>query len=151
MTDPDVQLVYVQPIEIIRSDEDPILSQLTGTIVTKTSWPGMDRRDNEADMYRDSAGRFGTISHVCSYEGVDSHRQVISNILLVIEEANIRQYFWPIVVATPPKKLDIRTFRLTVFNVEGKSLVEAKTPRQLSRSWAHFLLGTFFDILWCIH
>ena len=96
-------------------------------------------------MYRDSAGRFGTTSHVCSYEGVDKHRQVISNILLVIEESDIEQYYWPIFVETPPEKLDIRTFRFTVFNVEGKSLVEAKTPRQLSRSWAHFLLGTSAD------
>ena len=96
-------------------------------------------------MYRDSAGRFGTIPHVCSYEGVGEHREVISNILFVPQEGDIEQYHWPIFSDTPPEKPDIRTIRLNVFGVEGKSLVKAKSPRQLSRAWASFLLGAFVD------
>ncbi|KAF9644543.1 hypothetical protein BDM02DRAFT_3190520 [Thelephora ganbajun] len=118
-TDPDVQVKYIHPKEIIRSEDDPILSKLTGTVIVKTSWPGLDRRSNEADMYRDSAGRFGTIPH----------------------ESDIQQHFWKIFARVPPKKPETRTLRFTVFGVKGKSLVEARNPRQLSRALAHFLLG----------
>lgn len=130
---------------ITRSEDDPILSKLTGTVVVKTSWPGTDRRDNEANMYRDSAGRFGTIPHVCSYEGAGRHREVISNILFVPQEADVGKYHWNIFINTPPVKPEVRTLRFTVFSAEGKSLMEAKSPRQLSRSLAHSLLGAFID------
>jgi len=143
-----VQLRYIRPKEITRSEDDPILSGLTGTIVVKTSWPGTDRRTNEADMYRDSAGRFGTIPHVCSYEGADIHREVISNILFVPQNNDVKRYYWPIFVDTPPKRPEVRTLRINVFSVEGKSLIEAKSPRQLSRTWAHSLLGMFVDTPW---
>jgi len=96
-------------------------------------------------MYRDSAGRFGTIPHVCSYEGAGSHREAISNILLVPHGDDVKRYHWPIFGDAPPEKPEVRTLRFTVFSAEGKSLVEAKSPRQLSRSWAHSLLGTFVD------
>ena len=145
LTDPDVQLKYVRPWEIIRSVGDPILSEFTGTVVIKTSWPGTDSRRNEADMYRDSAGRFGTIPHVCSYWGVGEHREVISNTLFVPQEDEIKHYYWPIFTPIPPRKPDIRTLMLTVFSVEGTSLVKAKSPRQLPRSWAHSLLGMFVN------
>ena len=147
---PDVQPKYTQPREIIRSENDPTLSELTGTVVVKTSWPGIDRRSNEANMYRDSAGRFGTIPHVCSYEGVDGHRQAVSNILFLPQEDDIQRCYWPIFTNTPPERPDIRTLRFTVFGVEGKSLVEAKSPRQLSRAWAHFLLGVCAIAILCV-
>ena len=144
-TDPSIELEYIQPNEITRSEDDPILSQLTGTVVVKTSWPGTDRRSNEADMYRDSAGRFGTIPHVCSYEGAGRHRVVISNNLLVPQAQgdDLVRYHWPIFDSEPPRKPEIRILKFSVFSVKGKSLVEAKSPRQLSRSWAHSLLGMF--------
>ena len=132
-------------MEIFRSEDDPILSELAGTIVVKTSWPGTDRRRNEAEMYRDSAGRFGTIPHVCSYEGAGRHREVISNIIFVPREDSVEQCHWPIFTSLPPKRPEVRTLGFSVFSVEGKSLVKAKSPRQLSRSWAHSLLGTFVD------
>ena len=142
-----MQLEYVQPGEIIRSEDDPILSELTGTIVVKTSWPGTDRRSNEASMYRDSAGRFGTIPHVCSYGGMGGHGEVISNILFVPQEGDVERYHWPIFTDVTPRKPEVRTLGFTVFSTEGKSLVEVKSPRQLSRSWAHSLLGAFVDTL----
>ena len=95
-------------------------------------------------MYRDSAGRFGTIPHVCSYEAVGKHREAISNILFLPAEDEIKKYHWSIFSTTPPEKPDIRTLRFTVFTAEGKSLVEAKSPRQISRAWANSLLGAFF-------
>ena len=98
-------------------------------------------------MYRDSAGRFGTIPHVCSYEVVDEQREVISNILFLPGEENIEEYHWPIFSRTAPEKLDIRTFRLNVFSVEGKLLTEARSPQQLSRGMGHFLLGVSADTL----
>ena len=147
-TDPSVQLKYIQPKEIVRSEDDPILSDLTDTVIVKTSWPGTDRRRNEANMYRDSAGRFGTIPHVCSYEGAGRHREVISNVLFVPPEHDVKRYHWPIFTDIPPRKPEIRTLRFTVFAVEGKSLVEAKSPRQLSRAWAHSLLGMFVGTPW---
>ena len=146
-TAPDVQLEYIQPQEIIRSEKDPTLSDLvdTGdTVVLKTSWPPIDRRNNEANMYRASGGRFGTIPHVCSYEAVGKHREAISNILFLPAEDEIGQYYWSILSTTPPEKPDIRTLRFTVFAAEGKLLTEAKSPRQISRAWADSLLGAFF-------
>ena len=148
-TAPDTQLEYIQPREIIRSEKDPALSELVDTVVLKTSWPAIDRRTNEANMYRASGGRFGTIPHVCSYEAVGKHREAISNILFLPAEDEIGEYHWTIFSSTPPKKPDIRTLRFTVFAVEGKSLAEAKSPRQLSRAWADFVLGLSFVAL-CI-
>jgi len=130
-------------MKITRSAGDPILSTLTGTVVVKTSWPGIDRRDNEANMYRDSAGRFGTIPHVCSYEGAGRHREVISNILFVPRKADPNDRHWKVFAHNPPSDPEVRTLRFSIFSVEGKLLVEAKSPRQLSRSWAHSLLGAF--------
>lgn len=45
----------------------------------------------------------------------------------------------------------IRTLRFAVFGGEGKPLIEAKNPHQLSRSSACFLLGAFVNILWYLH
>ena len=139
-----MQLEYFRPEEIIRSKGDPILSNLTG-VVAKTSWPGSDRRHNEANMYRDSAGRFGTIPHVCSYEGAGRHREVISNTIFVPPKQDLENHYWKIFTNTPPSDPEVRTLRFTIFSVEGKLLVEAKSPRQLSRAWAHSLLGTFIN------
>jgi len=140
-----MQLKYIQPWEIIRSEDDPILSELAGTVVAKTSWPGTGRRRNEADMYRDSAGRFGTIPHVYSYDGLGEHCELISNIQFVPLEDDIKRCYWPIFTDVPPEKPEVRTLRFTAFSAEDKLLVEAGSPRQLSRSWAHSLLGTFVD------
>jgi hypothetical protein len=143
-----VQLNYVRPKEIVRSESDPILGDLTGTVVVKTSWPGTDRRHNEASMYRDSDGRFGTIPHVCSYEAVGKYREVISNVLLVPQGDDVEKRHWPLFETAPPKEPEIRTLRFTIFGAEGKLLVEAKSPRQLSRALANFLLGVFVDMFW---
>ena len=109
--------MYVQPKGITRSEDDPILSGLTGTVIVKTSWPGTDRRSNEADMYRDSAGRFGTIPHVCSYEGAGRHREVISNILFVPLEDDVKKRYWKIFTNSPPRNPEVRTLRFSVFSV----------------------------------
>ena len=143
-----MQLKYTQPKEIICSEDDPILSKLTGLIVIKTSWPETNCRTNEADMYHDSAGQFGTIPHVCSYEVVNEYCEVVSNILFVPQEDDITQHYWPIFTKILPKRPDIRTLGFTFFGVEGKSLVKAKSPHQLSQSLAHFLLGVFVYMLW---
>ena len=92
-------------------------------------------------MYRASSGRFGTIPHVCSYEGVGEHREVISNILFLPRNEDIDKYHWRIFSNDPPEKPDLRTLWFTVLGVEGRSLVEATSPRQLSRAWVHFILG----------
>lgn len=94
-------------------------------------------------MYHASSGRFGTIPHVCSYEAVGEHREVISNILFLPRDEDISKRHWPILCDHPPEKPEIRTLWFTVFGVEGRSLVEAKSPRQLSRAWVHFVLGVF--------
>ena len=141
-----MQLEFIKPMEITRSEDDPILSNLTGAVIVKTSWPGTDRRNNEADMYRDSAGRFGTIPHVCSYEGAGRYREAISNTLFVPLAGDVEKRHWKIFTNNPPKSAEVRTLRFSVFSVEGKSLLEAKSPRQLSRSWAHSLLGTSINI-----
>ena len=98
-------------------------------------------------MYRDSNGRFGTIPHVCSYEAVDEHRQVISNILFVPRNEDVAKYHWPIFSDDPPEKPDVRTLWFTLFGVDEQSLTEATSPRQLSRAWAHFVLGSAAGVL----
>ena len=92
-------------------------------------------------MCRASSGQFGTIPHVYSYEVVGEHCDVVSNILFLPRDEDISKYHWPILSDHPPKKPEIRTLWFTVFGVEGQSLVEAKSPRQLSRAWIHFVLG----------
>jgi hypothetical protein len=116
-------------------------------VIVKTSWPGAARRGNEAAMYRASNGRFGTIPHVCSYEAVDKHHQVISNILFLPRDGEISRYHWPIFSEDQPEKPDLRTLWFNVFGLEGQSLVEAKSPQQLSRAWVHFVLGAFVGAL----
>lgn len=51
-TDPDAQFKHVPPWKSTRVKDDPILSDLTGTVVLKSSWPGIGRRENEANMFR---------------------------------------------------------------------------------------------------
>ena len=113
----------------------------TGTVVLKTSWPGLDRRNNEANMFRDCNGRFGVMPHVCSYEAAGEHGEVISNILFFPEKNQIAEYHWPIFSTKPPKMLDIRTYKHSILGTDGKSFTEAENPFQLSRAWADSLLG----------
>jgi hypothetical protein len=98
-------------------------------------------------MYRASDGQFGTIPHVCSYEAVDRHHQVISNILFLPRDGDIAKYHWPIFSEDQPGKPDLRTLWFSVLGLEGQSLVEAKSPRQLSRAWVHFVLGASIGAL----
>jgi len=99
-------------------------------------------------MYHASSGRFGTIPHVCSYEAVGEHREVVSNILSLPHNEDILKYHWQIFSDHPPKKPEIRTLWFTDFGVEGRSLVEAKSPRQLSRAWVDFVLGVSVVTVW---
>ena len=116
-------------------------------VTVKTSWPEAIGRARGAAIYRDSNGRFGTIPYVCSYEGVYEHRQVISNILFLPHNESIAKHHWPIFSDDPPEKPDVRTLWFTLFGVEGQSLTEATSPRQLSRAWVHFVLGVSFGVL----
>jgi hypothetical protein len=92
-------------------------------------------------MYRASNGQFGTIPHVCSYEAVDEHHGVISNILFLPPDADIARHHWQNFSEEPPERPDLRTLWFSVLGLEGQSLVEATSPRQLSRAWVHFILG----------
>ena len=98
-------------------------------------------------MYRASGGQFGTIPHVCSFEAVGKHREVISNALFLPRDWDITPCHWPIFSDDLPGKPELRALRVSVFAVEGRSLVDATSPRQLSRAWAHFLLGTSVSTL----
>lgn len=114
---------------------------LKATVVLKTSWVGIDRRFNEADMFGDCAGRFRVMPHVGSYEATGEHREVISNILFFSDKDQIAKYFWPIFSNTPPDRLDIRTYMNSMLASDGKLLTEAESPFQLSCAWADSLLG----------
>ena len=102
-------------------------------------------------MYRDSAGWLETNPHVRSYEAVGEYREAISNILTLFlpPEDDIERDHQPAFADKLPDKLDTGTLGFTVFAGEGKSLVEARSPRQLSCAWADFLLGPSFVAL-CI-
>ena len=137
----DHSINYVQPAEIFRSERGPLLPDMDGPVIVKTSWQDASGRGNEAKMYRASSGRFGVIPHVCSYEGVGEHREAISNILFLPRQEDVTKYYWRIFGGDPPARLDLRTLWFTVLGAEGQSLVRAKCPRQLSRAWVHFHLG----------
>lgn len=120
---------------------------MSGSVVVKASWPEEVRRGKEAEMYRASNGQFGTIPHVCSYEGVGEHHEVISNILFLPCEEDIAKFHWPVLSDSPPEKPDLRTLWFTIFCARGQSLVEATSPRQLSHAWTHFVLGRFARVV----
>jgi hypothetical protein len=113
------------------------------TVVLKTSWPGLDRRHSEANMFSACNGRFGVIPHVCSYEATGKFGEVISNILFFPEESQLEEYFWPIFCGTPPEGRDIRTYNSSILGPDGKLFTDAENPRELSRAWADSLLGAF--------
>lgn len=94
-------------------------------------------------MFKDCGGLFGVMPDVCSYEVTGEHHEVISNILFLPAEDEIKKRHWPLFTTVPPepKALDIRTYRQSIFNCHGKSLTGAENPRQLSRGWADCLLG----------
>ena len=142
----DYGVNYVQPAEIFRPESGSVLSDMDGPVVVKVNWQDINRRNNEAKMYRDSNGRFGTIPHVCSYEGVGEHREIISNILFLPQHEDITKRHWPVLGGDPPEKLGLKTLWFTVFGAEGQSLVRAKCPRQLSRAWVHSVLGAFMTV-----
>lgn len=141
------EVSYVQPKEIFCSESDQTLSGTVGPVVVKTSWQKIGRRGNEARMYRASDGQFGTIPHVCSYEGVGEHGEAASNILFLPQQEDIAKYHWPVFGGNPPTGLDLRTLWVTVFGVVGQPLMQAKSPRQLSRAWVHSILGGFVAML----
>jgi len=138
---------YVQPKEIFRSESDTILSSAVGPVVVKTSWQEIGRRGNEARMYRASDGHFGTIPHICSYEGVGEHGEAASNILFLPRQEDIAKHHWPVFGGSPPVRPDLRTLWITVFGIVGQPLIQAKSPRQLSRAWVHSILGGFVTML----
>jgi len=98
-------------------------------------------------MYNASGGGFGTIPHMCSYEAVGKYREAVSNIVFLPRDEDISRYHWPIFSTHPPKRPEVRTLWFTIFGVEGQSLVEARSPRQLSRAWVHFVLGVSIVIV----
>ena len=102
-------------------------------------------------MYLAFNGQLGTIPHVCSYETVDKHHQVISNILFLPRDDDIARCHWPIFSEDQPEKPDLRTLWFNVLSLEGQSLVEAESPRQLSRAWVHFVLGASVGALLMCH
>ena len=148
---PDTQLKYFKPSKIIRADGDPTLEGMAKpkkTVVLKTSWPGLDRRHNEAKMYQDCNGRFGVMPHVCSYEVTGEYGEVISNILFFPDEDRIGDYYWPIFPSTPPTKFDIRTYNHSILGPNGRQFIHAENPFELSRAWACSLIGTLVVMLW---
>lgn len=138
---------YVQPKKVFRSEINPILSDMAGTVVAKASWPEIGRRANEAEMYNASDGRFGTTPHACSYEGVGVYGEVISNTLFLPRQEDIAKHHWPILRQDTPTRTDHRTLWITALAAEGQSLVRAKSPHQLSRAWVHSILGAFVTVL----
>ena len=109
------KLNYVRPKEIFRSESDPVLPNLAGLVVVKSSWQEIGCRGNEAGTYCASDGRFGIIPHVCSYEGVGEHHEAASNILLLPRQEDIAKHHWPVFGGDAPAEPNLRTLWVTVF------------------------------------
>ena len=140
------QLKYFQPWKIVRAANGPDLLDMTGTVVLKTSWTGIDRRESEANMYRDCNGRFGVMPHVCSYEMTGEYGEVISNILFFPEQDEIEICHWPVFSHTRPTEFDTRIFNFSMLGPCGKQLIDAEGPFGLSRAWACSLVGAFVNM-----
>ncbi|KAF9781406.1 hypothetical protein BJ322DRAFT_1213405 [Thelephora terrestris] len=140
-TDPDAPLKCFRPLNFQSSAGSPVLSDLTGTVVLKASWPSIDRRRNEADMLKDCGDQYGVTPHVSSYEVTGEHGEAISNILFFPKEHEIKDRHWSLFTSIPPKTRDIRTYQQFISNCHGKSLTTAENPRQLSRGLRDCLLG----------
>ena len=138
---PDSRLKYTPPSKIFRGKDDPLLSSLTGAVVIKTSWTGIDRRDSEANMFSDCNNRFGVMPHVCSYEVSGKNGQVISNILFFPEADKIGGYHWDVFGLTAPQTLDVRIYKQIILATHGKPFTEAESPTILTHALAHSLLG----------
>ena len=98
-------------------------------------------------MFCDSSGRFGVLPHVCSYEVKDEYGEVISNFLFFPAQAKLAEYHWPIFSKEPPKNLDTRTYKHSIFIPDGKDLRTAESPFHLSRAWADSLLGVLVVVV----
>ena len=94
-------------------------------------------------MFRACKGRFGVIPHMYSYEVAGEDGQPISNILFFPEGKVPKDRHWPIFSKNVPTEHDVRIYSHTLFgpDAEGASLIHAENPHQLSRAWAHSLLG----------
>ncbi|KAF9788668.1 hypothetical protein BJ322DRAFT_1183683 [Thelephora terrestris] len=140
-TDPDAHLECFKPFNFQSSDGSPVLSDLTGTVVLKASWPSIGRRKNEADMFKDCGGQYGVMPHVSSYEVTGEDCEPISNFLFFPKEDKIKDHHWPLFDYPPPKTLDVRTYQQSIFNSCGKSLTTAENPRQLTCGSRDCILG----------
>ncbi|KAF9778744.1 hypothetical protein BJ322DRAFT_1092398 [Thelephora terrestris] len=140
-TVPSADLKSFTPFNFQCSDGSPILSDLTETVVLKTSWPSIDRRKNETDMFKDCGGHYGVMPHVSSYEVTGEDCEPISNFLFFPNEDEIKDHHWPLFDSPPPKTLDVRTYQQCIFNSCGKALTTAENPRQLTCGLRDCILG----------
>ena len=141
--DSGTRLKCYKPRNIVRAEDYPILSETTNIVVLKTSWPGIDRQHNGTEMYQGCNGRFGVMPHVSSYEVTGQYGEVISNILFFPEKDKIGDYHWVVSPRMPPTELDIRTYDYSILSLNGRPLIHAENPFELSRAWACFLIGMF--------
>ena len=141
--------MYFKPQKIRCAEGAPSLASGFKTVVFKSSWPGLDRQGSEADMFSACKGRFGVMPHVYSYEVTGEDGQVISNILFFPERGSTKARPWLIFSKQAPEEYDIRIYNHAIFgpDAEGTSFIHAENPYELSRAWAHSLLGALVAIL----
>ena len=111
------------------------------TFVLKTSWPGADWWLSKVDMFVDCNAQFGVMPHVCSYDVTNEHGTVISDVLFFPKQDQIVSHFWDIFTKTPPKMLDVSTYKHTILSTAEGPLMQVENPHQLSCAWADSLLG----------
>ncbi|KAJ3515946.1 hypothetical protein NLJ89_g1437 [Agrocybe chaxingu] len=133
---------YFEPRGFASSHETQDLrKEFQKPLIVKISWQQDELKEVEPGMYKASNGRFGTVSHICSYEGTYEGGRPISNHVFLPREHEIKSAFWKLFRDTPPTAAETRTMCYSFFSLEGHSLVEAKSSRELCEALIHGVLG----------
>ncbi|CAA7263360.1 unnamed protein product [Cyclocybe aegerita] len=114
---------YFEPRGFTPSHETQDLrKEFQKPLIVKISWQQDELKEVEPGMYKASNGRFGTVSHLCSKDEIESA-------------------FWKLFRDTPPIAAETRTMCYSFFSLEGRSLVEAESSRELCEALIHGVLG----------
>ncbi|CAA7263345.1 unnamed protein product [Cyclocybe aegerita] len=114
---------YFEPRGFTPSHETQDLrKEFQKPLIVKISWQQDELKEVEPGMYKASNGRFGTVSHLCSKDEIESA-------------------FWKLFRDTPPIAAETRTMCYSFFSLEGRSLVEAESSRELCEALIHGVIG----------
>ncbi|KAF8206325.1 hypothetical protein K438DRAFT_1817003 [Mycena galopus ATCC 62051] len=109
--------------------------------VLKSSWQIDSHKNIERKMFQAASGSFGIPGVLCSYEGVHTTGEPISNILFLPPQDEIAQTHWDVFSKAAPESVEARSLCFTVFTTIGQSLVHTESSYQLCMALVDGVLG----------